>query len=204
LENLSTSPGVETAAVIDTNNPMSRRGFYNLDPTRKGFGYGVDGAMTRFVRVPARCLHHIPDHLSFEQACLTEPCCVAFNAIVENSRLKPGDRVMVIGPGTITKTVIHTDGSTSLAEGSNQLYYLDNSSGVGPELQYGGADVVAGEFGGWVPIGAVQTTGGYEVAWSLPSANQYSIWTTDSNGNFSFTTPFTPGASQAFYRLQLQ
>ena len=91
----------ETAAVIDLNNPMSRRGFYNLDPARKGFGYGVDGAMTRFVRVPARCLHHVPDHLSFEQACLTEPCCVAFNAIVENSRLKPGDRVIVIGPGTI-------------------------------------------------------------------------------------------------------
>jgi alcohol dehydrogenase/L-iditol 2-dehydrogenase len=47
----------ETAAVIDVNNPMSRAGLYNLDPTRKGFGYGVDGAMTRFVRVPARCLH---------------------------------------------------------------------------------------------------------------------------------------------------
>ena len=91
----------ETAAVIDLNNPMSRRGLYNLDPTRKGFGYGVNGAMTRFVRVPARCLHRIPDHLSFEHACLTEPCCVAFNAVVENSRLKPGDRVIVIGPGTI-------------------------------------------------------------------------------------------------------
>ncbi len=91
----------ETAAVIDLNNPMSRKGFYNLDPTRKGFGYGVDGAMTRFVRVPARCLHHIPDQLSFEQACLTEPCSVAFNAVVENSHLKPGDRVIVIGPGTI-------------------------------------------------------------------------------------------------------
>ena len=91
----------ETAAVIDPNNPMSRQGLYNLDPTRKGFGYGVDGAMTRFVRVPARCLHLVPAKLSFEQACLTEPCCVAFNAVVENSRLKPGDRVIVIGPGTI-------------------------------------------------------------------------------------------------------
>ncbi len=27
----------ETAAVIDVNNPMSRVGLYNLDPTRKGF-----------------------------------------------------------------------------------------------------------------------------------------------------------------------
>lgn len=91
----------ETAAVIDPNNPMSRQGLYNLDPTRKGFGYGVNGAMTRFVRVPARCLHLVPENLAFEQACLTEPCCVAYNSIVENSRLKPGDRVIVIGPGTI-------------------------------------------------------------------------------------------------------
>ncbi len=91
----------ETAAVIDPDNPMSRRGLYNLDPTRKGFGYGVNGAMTRYVRVPARCLHRVPDALPFEQACLTEPCSVAFNAVVENTRLKPGDRVVVLGPGTI-------------------------------------------------------------------------------------------------------
>ncbi len=91
----------ETAAVIDPNNPMSRQGLYNLDPTRKGFGYGVNGAMTRYVRVPARCLHLVPAQLAFEQACLTEPCCVAYNSVVENSRLKPGDRVIVIGPGTI-------------------------------------------------------------------------------------------------------
>lgn len=91
----------ETAAIIDLNNPMSKVGLYNLDPTRKGFGYGVNGAMTRFVKVPARCLHRVPDQLGFEQACLTEPCCVAYSAVVENTRLKPGDRVVVLGPGTI-------------------------------------------------------------------------------------------------------
>ena len=91
----------ETAAVIDTNNPMSKIGLYNLDPTRKGFGYGVNGAMTRFVKVPARCLHKVPDEIPFEHACLTEPCCVAYSAVVENTGLKPGDRVIVLGPGTI-------------------------------------------------------------------------------------------------------
>ena len=91
----------ETAAVIDPNNPMSRQGLYNLDPTRLGFGYGVNGAMTEYVRVPARCLHHIPNGLSFEKAALTEPCCVAYNAVMNQSDITPGDRVVVIGPGPI-------------------------------------------------------------------------------------------------------
>lgn len=91
----------ETAAVISPDNPMTRRGLYNLDSTRKGFGYGVNGAMTRYVRVPSRILHAVPDHLHFEEACLTEPCCVAYNAVVKNARIEPGDRVLVLGPGTI-------------------------------------------------------------------------------------------------------
>lgn len=91
----------ETAAIINPNSPMTKRGLYNLDPDRKGFGYGVNGAMTKYVKVPARCLHHVPDQLPFEEACLTEPCCVAYNAVVENSRIKPGDSVIVLGPGTI-------------------------------------------------------------------------------------------------------
>lgn len=91
----------ETAAVIDANNPMSRAGLYNLDPTRKGFGYGVHGAMTKFVRVPSRILHRVPEGLSLEHAALTEPCCVAYNAVVRNGSIEPGDRIVVFGPGPI-------------------------------------------------------------------------------------------------------
>ena len=91
----------ETAAVIDPDSPMTRGGLYNLDPRRKGFGYGVNGAMTRFVRVPARCLHRVPAGLPIREAALTEPCCVAYNAVVNNARVRPGDRVVVLGPGPI-------------------------------------------------------------------------------------------------------
>jgi len=91
----------ETAAVIDETSPLSRAGLYNLDPTRKGFGYGVDGAMTEYVRVPERCLHTIPESLPFHKAALTEPCCVAYNAVCVNGRVRPGDTVLVLGPGPI-------------------------------------------------------------------------------------------------------
>ena len=91
----------ETAAVIDESSPFVRQGLYNLDPNRLGFGYGVNGAMTRFAKVPQRCLHHIPDKLPFEQAALTEPCCVAYNAMCVNSHVRPGDSVAIIGPGPI-------------------------------------------------------------------------------------------------------
>lgn len=91
----------ETAAVIDPDSPMTRQGLYNLDPARRGFGYGVDGAMARYVRVPARCLHRLPETLPFEKAALTEPCCVAYSAVVVGARICPGDRVAVLGPGTI-------------------------------------------------------------------------------------------------------
>jgi len=91
----------ETAAIINADSPLSKQGLYNLDPDRKGFGYGVNGAMTQFVRVPARCLHTVPQSLPFEHACLTEPCSVAYNAVIMNSHIRPGDRVIVLGPGTI-------------------------------------------------------------------------------------------------------
>ena len=97
----------ETAAVIDESSPLSRGGLYNLDPARRGFGYGVNGAMTHYVRVPQRCLHHIPDSLNFEKAALTEPCCVAYNALCVNGRVRPGDKVLILGPGPIGLLCAH-------------------------------------------------------------------------------------------------
>lgn len=91
----------ETAAVLPADSAFLRQGLYNLEPKRLGFGYGVNGAMAPFVRVPARCLHHVPPGLSSEKAALTEPCCVAYNSVCVNSRLRPGDTVAVIGPGPI-------------------------------------------------------------------------------------------------------
>ena len=86
-------------------------------------------------------------------------------------------------PPPPSTTVIESFGSTSLVEvGTN--FYLDNSAGAGPELKYGGAAVVAGQFGTWTPIGAEQTASGYDVAWKNAGTDQYTVWTTDSSGNY--------------------
>ena len=105
--------------------------------------------------------------------------------------------------GQVTVTVngvaitIQTDGSTSLVEvGSN--YFLDTvGSTSGPELKYQGANVTVGEFTGWVPIGAVQTASGYDVAWKETGTNQYTVWTTDKNGNFINSIGVVSGTSSA-------
>jgi L-iditol 2-dehydrogenase len=91
----------ETAARICGECLMCRSGRYNLCPSRKGFGYGIDGAMARYVSVASRCLHHVPDSLPFDIACLAEPHAVAYNAMCVNSTVRPGDTVVVLGPGPI-------------------------------------------------------------------------------------------------------
>ena len=90
------------------------------------------------------------------------------------------------GDGTIglVGTVIESLGSTSLLKVGNNYDLESISSGTGPELQYQGAPVTAGQFGTYVPIGAEQTATGYDVAWKISGTNEYTVWSTNSNGNF--------------------
>jgi serralysin len=110
-----------------------------------------------------------------------------------------GDGVIGIPPPMAVEAL----GSTSLVEAGNNFYLNSNSSGSGPELKYGGAAVMAGQFGGWTPIGAEQTAGGYDVAWKVPGADQYTVWSSDSNGNYlSNLIPGVRGVSTALESLE--
>lgn len=91
----------ETAYYICDRCPQCRTGNYNLCPDRRGFGILADGAFAPLVRVPTRCLHRVPDSVPLEHAALTEPFCVAYNALVVKSHIRPGDVVVVFGPGPI-------------------------------------------------------------------------------------------------------
>ncbi len=80
---------------------LCRTNQYHLCRQRKGFGFHAHGAFAKYVRVPARILHKVPESVSLREACLTEPLCVAYKSVVCNSRVDPGDAVVVIGPGPI-------------------------------------------------------------------------------------------------------
>jgi serralysin len=85
--------------------------------------------------------------------------------------------------------------------GSN--YFLNPVGGsTGPELKYGGSFVAAGQFGsGWSPISAEAVSGGYDVAWKN-SSNQFSVWITDSNGNYTSDFGLLSAISETLENLE--
>jgi L-iditol 2-dehydrogenase len=91
----------ETAAQICGVCELCRTGRYNLCPWREGYGATRDGAFSELLLAEPRVLHRIPDGVSFEQAALTEPFAVAFNALVERGGVIPGDLVVIQGVGAI-------------------------------------------------------------------------------------------------------
>jgi alcohol dehydrogenase/L-iditol 2-dehydrogenase len=91
----------ETHAEFCGKCAMCRSNNYHLCRDRKGYGFHVDGAFTKYVKVPQRILHRVPANVSLKEASITEPFCVAYKALVANSSVNPGDIVVVIGPGPI-------------------------------------------------------------------------------------------------------
>ncbi len=60
----------------------------------------VDGALAEYMSVPALCCYKVPQTLSFTEAAMLEPLGVGVHAI-EISSFKPGDDIVVQGPGPI-------------------------------------------------------------------------------------------------------
>ena len=111
------------------------------------------------------------------------------------------------GDGTIgvVPTVIETIGSTSLVEiGGN--FYLDSiGSGIGPELKFNGAVVVANQFGGgWAPVGVEAVSTGYEMAWETTGGQEFSIWTVDANGNYTSTIAAGSGTNLGIEQAEVK
>jgi 2-desacetyl-2-hydroxyethyl bacteriochlorophyllide A dehydrogenase len=72
--------------------------------TRTGIGMTRDGGFAPLVAVPARNCLPVPPTLSPDLAALTEPLTVARQA-VDRGAIGDGDRVLVLGPGTIGQAI---------------------------------------------------------------------------------------------------
>src|SRR5262249_1547318 len=64
-------------------------------------------------------------------------------------------------------------------------FYIYNSAGSGVALSYARSSVTARRFAPWTPIAATQTANGYDIAWQNIGTGRYTVWTTDSNGNYT-------------------
>ena len=70
-------------------------------PEKRAIGYKIDGAFAPYITMPEASLHRIPDHLSFEHAALAEPLAVVIKGVLERTKVKPEDFVVVLGCGPV-------------------------------------------------------------------------------------------------------
>src|SRR5262249_56340748 len=71
-------------------------------------------------------------------------------------------------------------------------------------VKWGGVEGVGGAFGVWTRLGAVGAATGYDVAWKVAGADQYTVWNTDSNGNYiaAITGYAVPGTDYSLEALE--
>jgi L-iditol 2-dehydrogenase len=80
---------------------LCRTGNIQICPMKRSPGWGIDGAFTRYLKMPERLLHRIPDSMSYELAAVVEPTANAVHDVIERGGVTAGDFVVVLGPGPI-------------------------------------------------------------------------------------------------------
>jgi len=78
-----------------------RSGRPYLCPERRSFGSGVNGAMAPWLVVPANSLFKLPDSIDDTLGALTEPIACTVRGVLDYGDPKPGDVVVISGPGPI-------------------------------------------------------------------------------------------------------
>lgn len=78
-----------------------RTGSPNLCRERRSFGSHVDGGFARWMVLPARNLHPLPDHVGRHAGSLAEPLACVANCLFDPPVVNAGDDVLVLGPGTM-------------------------------------------------------------------------------------------------------
>jgi L-iditol 2-dehydrogenase len=100
-------------------------GRYNLCPDMAFYATPpYDGALQRYVALPAELVHRVPDDMPFERAALVEPLAVAVQA-VRRAGLAGGERVLVAGAGAIGLLCAQV----AAAMGAGEVVVVDTDAG---------------------------------------------------------------------------
>lgn len=94
------------------------------------------GAMAEYVVVPEKNLHPLPDKMTFEEGALIEPVANAVHA-VNRAGVKLGDRVAVVGAGTIGLCMIQAAkaaGAASVAAVDVSDFHLQMAEKCGADI----------------------------------------------------------------------
>jgi L-iditol 2-dehydrogenase len=78
-----------------------RAGKLSVCERRRSIGTHVDGGFAPRLVLPAHNLHRVPDRLPDAAAALSEPLACVCNSLLDPGAVRPGDDVLVIGPGAI-------------------------------------------------------------------------------------------------------
>ena len=78
-----------------------RLGLIHLCSSKRSPGWGIDGAMAEYIKLPETLLHKLPDNISFIEGAVIEPASTVTHAIIERGNIRPQDFVVVMGPGPI-------------------------------------------------------------------------------------------------------
>lgn len=91
----------ETSAHVCGECVPCRTGNYNVCAKKRLIGYWFNGAFARYCVVPSRLVHKLPDNVSFLAGALCEPLACCVNGVIEKTRIRPSDIVVIAGPGPI-------------------------------------------------------------------------------------------------------
>ena len=81
--------------------PLCRTGNVQICPEKRSPGWGIHGAMAKYLVMPEQLLHRIPDVLDFDTAAVIEPAANTVHDLLERTGIVAGDFVAVLGDGPI-------------------------------------------------------------------------------------------------------
>ncbi len=124
VEGLTTGGRVTTETYFSTCGlcRYCRSGNINLCLQRRSIGSALNGGFTNYVLVPAKNIHALPEHLSFQAGALTEPLACVVHGVLSAPTVAPGDLAVIAGPGAIgllTLQVVKAAGATVVMLGTN-------------------------------------------------------------------------------------